>query len=441
MKRVVTIILCVFMMVSLIGCSNDTNETVVGENQEVNGEEVKEVVELEFWHALSGENGDMLQKLIDQFNDENQFIHINAYYQGHYRELFEKLNGAAQANTLPTITMIYNNRLTAYVMNDLAEDLGPYIYDSEKGIDPKIWNDIPLGLRNDGMWDGKHYSLPFNKGSYLMFYNVDALEAADLKVPTTWEELENAARVLSKDGNTGLVLNQSAGIDFSFWVEQAGGHIYDEELEIPTIDSEGVKIAYEFITGMIKEGIAHLAGEDNYITGPMSRGESFIGFASSSNLPRMEEACRETGVNWAVAELVRGKEKAALFSGTDIAMFNTSTQEQKDAAWEFIKFWYRTDITLEWGMKSGYIPLTYEGANHPEFKAYLENDPSKIPAIGQLSVAYQDPNGLNGYAIHSNMQTALEEIIAGVKTIDEALQTAQENATREMEEAKKNFAQ
>lgn len=53
--------------------------------------------------------------------------------------------------------------------------------------------------------------------------------------------------------------------------------------------------------------------------------------------------------------------------------------------------------------------------------------------------AYQDPKGLNGYAIHANMQKALEEIVAGKKTIDQALKDAQMQATKEIEEAKNNF--
>ena len=53
--------------------------------------------------------------------------------------------------------------------------------------------------------------------------------------------------------------------------------------------------------------------------------------------------------------------------------------------------------------------------------------------------SYQDPKGLNGYAIHSNMQMALEEILSGKKSIDQALKDAQEKATKEMQEAKNNF--
>ncbi len=447
MKKFLVGLLVLAMVFSLAACgkTEDKPEDKVvedgGSKVEDNKTEPVEVVELEFWHAMADANGDALQKIVDQFNAEHPNIKINAYFQGHYKDLFEKLSGSAQAGNLPTLSMIYANRLTAYVMNELVEELDPYIFDDEIGIDKAVWDDIPNGLRDNGMWDGKHYSLPFNKGSYLMYYNVDALEAAGIEVPTTWDDLREAAEILSKDGKKAVAFNASVGIDFSFWVEQAGGHIYEDSTDTIMIDTPETKKAYEFITGLVKDGLGQVAYEDGYITGPMSRGESFIGFASSSNIPAMKEACETTGVNWDIAELLKGEKKAALFSGTDITMFNTSSEAQKKAGWEFIKFWYETDVTAQWGIESGYIPMTSAGVQAKSFQDYLVNDPGKFIAANQLKDAFQDPKALNGYAIHSNMQEAMDQILAGNKTIDEALKDAQAGARAEMDEALRNFGQ
>ena len=93
---------------------------------------------LEFWHAMSGENGTVLEALVKKFNETHTNSEVVPVFQGHYRELFEKLNGAAQAGTLPALSMIYCNRLTAYVMNDLVEDLNPRIEDAKYGFDPVV---------------------------------------------------------------------------------------------------------------------------------------------------------------------------------------------------------------------------------------------------------------------------------------------------------------
>lgn len=442
MKRITALLLVLIMIVAMVGCSQKEPANTAQDNGQTSEqqEQQEQPVEIEFWHAMSDGNGETLQSLVDKFNAEHPEIKVNAVFQGHYKELFEKLNGSAQAGNLPALSMIYCNRLTAYVLNDMVEELDPYIFDEKNGMDKAVWNDIPTGLRDNGMWNGKHYSLPFNKGSYLMYYNVDTLQEAGIAVLTTWDELREAAAKLSKDGKKGLVFNKSAGIDFSFWVEQAGGHIYDESTDTVMIDTPQTKKAYEFITGMVNDGIAQVAFEDGYITGPMSRGESFIGFASSSNIPHMKDACEQSGVNWAVAELPKGEKQAALFSGTDITMFNTVSEEQKKAAWEFIKFWYEEETGVEWGIGSGYLPLTNAALNSEKFQEFLNEDPSKRIATNQFPYAYQDPKVLNGYAIHSNMQEALEEILSGQKSIDQALVDAQKDARNDLDEAKKNFA-
>ena len=102
--------------------------------------------------------------------------------------------------------------------------------------------------------------------------------------------------------------------------------------------------------------------------------------------------------------------------------------------------WFETDTQIVWGKGSGYLPLTNAALHSNEFQAFLDTeDPSKRIASNMFPYAYQDPKGLNGYAIHANMQKALEEIVAGNKTIDQALKDAQAQATKEIDEAKNNF--
>lgn len=398
-----------------------------------------EKVTIEFWHALSDINGEVLESIISKFNNKYKNIEIKPVFQGHYRDLFEKLNNSAQAGSLPTITMIYNNRLSAYVLNDLAENLDDHIFDEKYGFKKEVWDDIPTALRDGGTWDGVRYSLPFNKSAYMMFYNVDALEEKGIAVPTTWEELREAGKKLSEPGKPAIAFNKSVGIDSSYWVEQAGGHIYDEATDTVMINTPETKEAYEFLIGLVQDGYAQVCFEENYMTGPFSRREALIGFSSTSALPNIKEACKETGVNWKAAKLPAGKKSAALFAGTSIAMYNTSSDIEKKAAFEFIKYWFELDSQVEWGIKSGYLTLRNSAINDPRYIEYLNTDDSKKTASEQFDYAYEDPKVLNGYAIHNNMQEALEEVLAGSKTLDQALDDAQKEAVEALEEAKKNF--
>ncbi len=450
MKKLVAVLLSIVIILTFVACNkeNTSNVDVLQENGEKIATEITEPVTIEFWHAMSGANGEALEKIVKDFNEEYKNVTVNLIYQGNYKELFEKLTGAAKANQLPTLTQIYPNRLSGYIMNDLVEDLTPYIFSEEVGFSKTEFEDIPQVFREGGIWDDKYYAFPFNKSTYLLFYNKLLLEEQGVKPPTTWEELREAAEKLTidKDGDgkadvVGLGLQNSVGIDFSFWMEQAGGHLINEisntEYELLFNSDAGVE-AFDFVSGMVKDGVARLAGEDKNITGPFARGEMAMGISSTSGIPYIEEA--STGnIEWDAVVLPKHKKEAALFAGTDVAIYNTSTAMEKLAAWEFIKFFVNKENTTYWATNTGYLPVRYSAINDAKYQQFIKEYPVKGEGLKQLEIGFRDPKILNGYAIHSNMQQALEEVIAGEKTSKEALEEAMKKTKEDIDQALQNF--
>lgn len=458
LKKLTALLTSCVLTLGLIGCGNNTAQTSSSKNSNENpskteakiATEITKPVSIEFWHAMTGKNEAALKEVVDKFNKENpDKITVNLVYQGHYKELFSKLEGASKSNQLPALSMIYPNRLTAYVMNDLVEDLNPYIENEKIGFSKDAWNDIPEFLRDNGMWNKKHHSLPFNKGTYLLFYNEDMLNKANVKVPTNWNELKDAAKKLTKDTNGdgksdtyGLAFNSSVGIDSSFWVEQAGGHLIDEENDKILFNSPETAEAFDFLSGMIKDNYAKICTEEKYMTGPFGRGEAAMGISSISALPNIIETCKGNNINFKTAVLPEGKKKAALFSGTDVTMFNTPSPEEKLAAFKFIKFFMEPDSQLIWGTKSGYLPLRKSVIDSKDFKDYIKNEnPAKGEAVKEFDYGYCDPKVLNGYSIHENMNKALQQIILGEKNTKDALNEAEANTRKALDEAKKSFGQ
>ena len=402
-------------------------------------EKTPEIVEIEFWHAMDGANGDALQNIVDQYNDTHPYSKVNAIYQGKYTELFEKLSGASQSGTLPAMTQIYANRLTAYIMNGYVQELDSFISDPEVGFTQEELADIPPIFTRASKWDDVTYTLPCNKSVYLMFYNEDMLKESGVSVPTTWEELREAAEKLTKDGVIGVGFNKSVGTDFSYWVEQAGGHLMDEKQENITFNSPETIAAYDFVTGMVKDGIGMISWEESYITGPITRGELAIGFTTTSNVVDIFKGAKEFGANIKSAEVPVGKVKSVSFSGTDMTMFSTVSAEEKAVAWDFMKFWMGKDVTTQWGIESGYLPLTYSSFDTDAFKAYLLENDLKTPALKCFDYGFRDPSALNAIAIHQSMQAAMEKIVLEDKDITEAVNEAYNTAKKEMDDAMANF--
>lgn len=448
-KKLTALVTSCILTLGLIGCGNSAEtSTNVKETESKIATEIKDPVSIEFWHAINGENEKVLKEITEKFNKKNDGkITVNLVYQGHYKELFSKLEGASKSNQLPALSMIYPNRLTAYVMNDLVEDLNPYIENEKIGFSKDSWNDIPEFLRDNGMWNEKHYSLPFNKSTYLLFYNEDLLKEKNVKVPTNWNELKDAAKTLTvdkdNDGTTdtvGLALNSSVGIDSSFWVEQAGGHLIDEKNDKILFNSQETAEAFDFLAGMVKDGSAKVCTEEKYMTGPFGRGEAAMGISSISALPDIIKTCSGNNINFKTAVLPENKQKAALFAGTDVTIFNTPSPEEKLAAFEFIKFFMEEENQLTWGTNSGYLPLRKSVLESNDFKNYVEKEnPAKGIAVEEFDYGYCDPKVLNGYSIHENMNKALQQILLEEKDTKAALDEAETNTRKALDEAKKSF--
>ena len=78
--------------------------------------------------------------------------------------------------------------------------------------------------------DGKHYGIPFATNCTALFYNKDIFDAAGMEYPkenTTWEDFQEMAKALTKDGVVGFG-NAATGTDEGTfqclqWLYTAGG--------------------------------------------------------------------------------------------------------------------------------------------------------------------------------------------------------------------------
>ncbi|WIV11287.1 ABC transporter substrate-binding protein [Proteiniborus sp. MB09-C3] len=459
MKKLLALVLSLVLVFGLIACNNSpktTTDDVAGnegsqhESPDTKGEEatiateITNPVEIEFWHAMSGASGEALQKLTDDFNATHDNITVKLVNQGGYRDLFDKLMGAAKANQLPAITQIYSNRLSWYVSKGLVEDLNPYMENEKIGLTKTEIEDFPKLFLDDGIWDGKQYAMPFNKSQMVLYYNVDMLKEAGVEVPTTWEEWKEAARKLTvdEDGNGepeiyGLVLANNLSTDIAPWVKQAGGEIISEEKDKVNFDTPETKEAVEFLNSMIQEKIARLAGEDKNANVPLQQGRAAMCVASTSSIPYIEKDSIE-GLNWFAAPLPGHKSNDQLFYGTNVAVFNTLSPEEKLAAWEYTKFLTSAESTAFFSQQTGYLPVRKSVQELDDYKKFLEEKPVKAISFPSMEIGFQGARNIGEINALDVLGEELDLVFSNEKSIDDALKAAQERGERAMQEARNN---
>src|SRR3712207_9399094 len=102
-KRFISMLVAGVMTLSLVGCSsastNKKEEAKETETKTVEAKvdipsEIKDNVEIEFWHSMKGVNQKAIEKITKDFEAKNPKIKVKLVNQGGYRDLFQKLMGA-----------------------------------------------------------------------------------------------------------------------------------------------------------------------------------------------------------------------------------------------------------------------------------------------------------------------------------------------------------
>lgn len=446
-KRNLLAIFMAFILIVVSACGNKNNAG--GNGSEASGNDGNEVsqseenVEFDFWHAMSGSNEEALTKIADDFMKENPNIKVNLINQGGYMDLFDKLMAAAKANQLPTMTQIYSNRLSWYISKDMVCDLTPYMNDEKIGFTKEEIDDIPTMFLDDGIWSEKQYAIPFNKSQMVLYYNEDMLKENGVEVPKTWEEWKEACKKLTKVNSNGdvevygCVFADNLSTDIAPWVVQSGGVTMEEDTNKVLFNSEPMKEAVTFLSSLFNEKVARFAGEDKNPNIPVQDGRAAMCVASTSALPYIEEGTKE-GIHINAAALPGNKNDKQLYYGTNVAVFDSSTDAQKEAAWKFIKFLINTDNTAYFASQTGYIPVRESAKDTEVMKKVLEEKPIKRLPFECFDRGFQGTRNIGGKNALDELGKELELVFSGQKDIDSALKDAQENGQKALKNAQNN---
>jgi trehalose/maltose transport system substrate-binding protein len=317
--------------------------------------------------------------------------------------------------------------------------LGPNLLDLTKLVPQDVVSQhFPSIIQADTV-NGKLVALPAFTDAGLLYYRKDLLQKYGQKVPTTWQELTQAAKVVQdgerKAGNAnmwGFVFEGRAyeGLtcDALEWVDSFGGGTIVAESGKDkgqvTINNpkaiEALKLASSWVKNIAPEGVLNYAEEEArgafqsgnavfmrnwpYAWALSQGGDSPVkGKVGVTALPKGGANGKNTGTlggwNWAVNKYTKNQKQAV-----DLAMYLASPAEQKRAALE-ISF-------------NPTIPSLYKD------REILQ----KNPFMGELLPTFQNavarPSGVTGSKynqVSSAFWNAVHDSLAGRTAPDQSL--------------------
>ena len=121
--------------------------------------------------------------------------------------LIQKVLQQSSSKTLPDVLMLDNPDMQQIAKSGALSPLSDYGISTD-GYAP--------GILQAGTYDGKIYGLAPTVNSIALFYNKDVLTKAGVTPPTTWAELQAAAKKLTTGSQYGLALDANATYEGSW---------------------------------------------------------------------------------------------------------------------------------------------------------------------------------------------------------------------------------
>ena len=437
MKKTISIVLSVLMAICLLaGCSNpstadadlpesaDSASTTVSEEAASSTEALQETVNIEFWHAMSGNTGDLITELVDDYNNSQSAVHVEAIYQGDYTTEGTKIQAAVASNTAPQIAQLEVGRIGMYAEAGVLVDLNQYV--ERDGYD---MDDYYEGILDYSYYDGALIALPEGRSIPVLYYNADLLSNASIAAPTTWDELKSAAQALTND----TVYGYSCPIDPWYYlglVITAGGQIYNEDGNGIGFNNEsGTKPLYLW-KDMIDASTMYIPEGQDYNSSSACRNAFISGsvamiMQSCAQYKNLVNNCEfEVGL----AYIPKDVTYSAIPGGSNFVMFNGSTEEEENAAWDFLKYMTSAETAARFSVGTGYLPTMKSVIETDTYKSALEEYPLLDVAVGQLDYFVSSPFDESYAEVKDIIVTnAIQDCIINGVTPEEAVQDIADN--------------
>lgn len=391
-----------------------------------NNSSVDGVTKITFWHGINPpENRVIFEELVQEFNQQNTDIQVEALYIGQPDEQLPKIIAAIAGNQPPDV-LWYVPQLTGKLVELQAlKPLQEWWNNSaiKEEIDPAMLSTMEL--------DNNIWSVPFATNNAAMFYRPSLFEEAGIEdLPETWTEFAEVAQKLTKDKNNDGIFEQNGALfavgkgEFTVFVWlpfifSAKGEIINNN-QVNLVDS-GIEKALTLGRELVVKKSAILSAPDrgyeldNFINGKV---------AMQVTGPWTLAQLKQSGIDYGVFPLPKIEESSAVLGGENLFIFKTNEQRET-ASLKFLEFILSSDFQTKWALKTGYLPINIKAQQSQEYQQFVAENPVLNVFLEQMKVARSRPIVADYPLISENLGRAIESTLLGNKTAQQALQESQ----------------
>ncbi|HWC82258.1 MAG TPA: ABC transporter substrate-binding protein [Pseudonocardiaceae bacterium] len=406
-------------------------------------------VDLTFWHAMSGTNGDALTKLVNQFNQLHQGkIKVTLNYKGQYDTALAAYKNASAAQR-PDLMQMYDIG-TRYMIDSKS------VLPMQSFIDKDHYDvsDIQPAIAGYYTVDNKLYSMPFNTSMPLLYINKEAFTKAGLdpdKPPTTLDEImTDAKKIKATPGETvqfgfGATLY---GWFFEQWAAEANQTVCDNNngrtgrvTSVNLATPNNIQLL-QWWQSMVAQGLAEkLDSNTDSGDNAFSSGTVAIGLESTGSLGQFVSGAAQAKNPFTVSTGFYPKVNASdaggpIIGGASLWIMNKDAAHER-AAWELVQFLAGKQSQVTWHTATGYFPISKAALTDPADQAWVQAKPQFQTAITQLQqtkVDYATQGCSVGEMpdVRKDVENAMQAAVLSGQDPKTALTNAQNSANKQI---------
>ena len=400
---------------------------------------------ISFWHSMGGVNGEALDTLVKQFNEENEYgITVDAQYQGEYDDSLNKLKSAQIGNMGADLVQVYE------IGTRFMIDSG-WIVPMQEMIDGDGYDlsQIEPNLAAYYTIDNELYSMPFNSSTPILYYNKDMFEKAGItEVPESLEGIGEIGQQLLDNGGAGEAMSMGIyGWFFEQLISKQGleyannGNGRKEAATAVAFDENGA--AKNILTvwkDLNDKGFAPIVGKGGDAgLADFSAGKSAITLGSTASLKQiLQDVNGKFEVGTAYFPKVSSSDEGGVsIGGASLWALDNQDPKKLRATWEFIKFLISPESQAYWNAQTGYFPVTVAAQEEETFKQNVAEYPQFQTAIDQLHDSAPEYAGalLSVFPeARAIVESEIESLLNGNEDVDAAVKNMTESINGAIEE-------
>jgi multiple sugar transport system substrate-binding protein len=388
---------------------------------------------IQFWHPWSGEVGQAVQQLVEEYNLTNELgIQVEVASPGSSEHLNDQMEEALGTGQLPDLVAAYAFQAQEWDVAHPLVNLNPFLDDPTWGLSPEEQADFFPVFFETGTFGEKRLAVPALGSGQLLYYNqswAEQLGFAD--PPATLEQLELQACAAAQannlddskdnDGNGGLILSTGYSPMLG-WLQAFGAEFYDPAKSTGkgspyNFAAPQVAEAFTFLRRLYDKGCAWLP-EEPYPEQDFASRRGLFAVNSVTSLPYQSQVMQRAGNpdRWMVLPFPSQDGQPTIDAyGPAFEVF-TSSPERQLAAWSFARWLLSpqnqarlAEAAYAYPVRKGALDLMKDfRANHPQWER----------AQQLLEHAHPEPTARSWKTVRWTLSDAATQLFRSYFTID-----------------------